>query len=138
MTRRIPVCLALMGTLLACGGNKTTDPNPVPQDNRHVVSFSAALDDPNRCTCNTGLRTYGVQVTVAGHLDAVATVAPADAQLVVRLLDNTINTVYAVSVQQGATARMGFDVVPGSYVVQVFLASDGPRTANFSLDVTYP
>ena len=103
-----------------------------------MVSFSAALDDPNRCTCNAGIRTYGVQVTASGHLDAVATVTPGDAHLVVRLLDNSINTVFAVSAQQGATARMGFDVAPGPYVVQVFLASDGPRQANFSLDVTYP
>jgi len=135
MTRPLPLCLALASTFLACGGGT---PMTGPQDTRQVSSFSGTLDDPARCTCDNGMRTYGIRTLAAGHLDIVANVQPAEARLVVRLLDNTVNTVYSVSTQTGATARLGFDVVPASYVVQVFLASDGPRQASFTLEAKYP
>ena len=137
MMRRISLCLALAGTLMACGGSDSVT-TPTPQDTRQVSSFTAALDDPTKCTCDNGARTYGLRTSAAGHLDIVANVTPADAHLVVRLLDNSLNTIYAVSTQQGATARLGFDVVPAAYAVQVFLASDGPRQATFTLEARYP
>ena len=135
MTRPLPLSLALAAVFTACGGGT---PMPTPQDTRQVSSFNATLDDPSRCTCDNGLRTYGIRTLAAGRLDIVATVQPAEARLVVRLMDNTINTVHAVSTQTGATARLGFDVVPANYVVQVFLASDGPRQATFTLEARYP
>jgi hypothetical protein len=135
MSRRVSLCLVVAATLLACGGSQTPTG---PQDTRRVASFNGALDDPTRCTCNGGIRTFDVQTLASGQLDAVATVQPADARLVVRLLDRTVNTVYAVSTQQGGTARLSFGVVPATYVVQVFLGSDGPRQASFSLNLTYP
>jgi hypothetical protein len=126
--------MVALTTLLACGGKLPTG----RQETRRVSSFSGALDDPTKCTCNDGMRTFTVRPSVSGHLDAIATVQPADAHLMVRLVDSDLDTVVTVSTQQGATARLGFGVSPATYVVQVFLASDGPRQATFRLDVTYP
>ena len=133
MTRWTITCLALAVALTGCGDSTTG-----PQDERRVATFSGSLDDPARCTCDAGIRSYTIQPSASGRLDAVATVQPADAHLVVRLLDNTLNNVYAVSAQQGARASLGYDVAPGTYSMQVFLASDGPRQATFTLNVTYP
>jgi hypothetical protein len=127
------LCVAVL-TSLACG----SEPPAGPQDTRRTSSFSGTLDDPRKCTCDEGARTFSVRSSAAGRIDMVATVQPADAKLVVRLLDNGLDTVYAVSVQQGATARLSFDAPPATYAVQVFLASDGPRHATFTLEVTYP
>ena len=38
----------------------------------------------------------------------------------------------------GGVARFALDVNPGTYRAQVFLASDGPRQATFTLAVTHP
>ena len=134
MTLRIALGLTLAALLSACGSSMTT----TPQDTRRVTTFSGALDDPTRCTCGGGLGAFSVQPTASGRLDAVATVQPADAKLVVRLLDPSLNTVHVVSTQTGATAALNFNVAPGTYAIQVFLASDGPRQASYSLSVMYP
>ena len=134
MTRKLLLALALAVSLSACGSSMTSS----PPDNRRVSTFSGGLDDPTRCTCGVGLGSYTVQPSASGRLDAVATVQPADARLVVRLLDRTVNTVHVVSQQSGNTATLNFDVTPGTYAIQVFLASDGPRQATYNLTVTYP
>ena len=136
MTRHIaclfPLALAML--LSACGSYMS----PTPQDMRRVSNFNGTLDDPNRCTCGGGLGTFSVQPGASGMLEAVAMVQPADARLVVRLLDPSLNTVHAVSQQSGSTATLNFNVAPGTYGIQVFLASDGPRQASYSLVVRYP
>jgi len=101
-------------------------------------NFSFNLVDPDRCTCGNGVAQYTIDVAAAGTLDAVATWTPADAKLVVRLLDSSFNTVFVTSTPTGTTARLSFDVTPGTYRMQVFLASDGSRTASYQLSVTHP
>ena len=135
LTHRIAIGLTLAALLSACGSSMTT----TPTDTRRVSTFSGTLDDPTRCTCAPGaLGAFTVQPNASGRLDAVATVQPADAKLVVRLLDPSLNTVHVVSTQTGATAALNFTVAPGTYAIQVFLASDGPRQASYNLSVTYP
>jgi len=135
VTQRIPIALTLAALLSACGSSTTM----TPPDTRRVSTFSGTLDDPTRCTCAPGaLGAFTVQPNASGRLDAVATVQPADAKLVVRLLDPSLNTVHVVSTQTGATATLNFTVAPGTYAIQVFLASDGPRQASYNLSVTYP
>jgi hypothetical protein len=134
MTRRITLCLTLITLLSACGSSTT----PTSQDMRRVATFNGTLDDPKSCTCGSGLGAYTIQPIASGRLDAVATVQPADAKLVVRLLDASLNTIYVVSKQSGNTATLNFDVAADTYAVQVFLGSDGPRQASYSLTVTYP
>ena len=134
MTRRFALASTLAALLSACGSSMTGP----PPDNRRVSTFSGNLDDPTRCTCGVGLGSFSVQPSASGRLDAVATVQPADAKLVVRLLDSTLNTVHVVSQQTGNTASFNFTVTPGTYGIQVFLASDGPRQASYNLTVTYP
>jgi hypothetical protein len=136
MTRRIVLCLGLglAAALSGCGKDATTGPT----DTRRFATFNGDLDDPTKCTCGNGVNQFLIQPNGAGRLDAVATVQPADAKLVVRLLDSKLNTVYVVSSQTGDKATLGFDVVAGTYVLQAFLASDGPRKATFTLGVTYP
>ena len=135
LTQRIAIGLTLAALLSGCGSSMTT----TPTDTRRVSTFSGTLDDPTRCTCAPGaLGAFTVQPNASGRLDAVATVQPADAKLVVRLLDPSLNTVHVVSTQTGATAALNFTVAPGTYAIQVFLASDGPRQASYNLSVTYP
>jgi hypothetical protein len=135
LTQRFAVGLTLAALLSACGSSMTS----TPSDTRRTSTFSGTLDDPTRCTCAPGaLGAFTVQPNASGRLDAVATVQPADAKLVVRLLDPSLNTVHVVSTQTGATASLNFNVAPGTYAIQVFLASDGPRQASYSLSVTYP
>jgi hypothetical protein len=135
VTQRIAIGLILTALLSACGSSMTM----TPPDTRRVSTFSGTLDDPTRCTCApSALGAFTVQPSASGRLDAVATVQPADAKLVVRLLDPSLNTVHVVSTQTGATAALNFTVAPGTYAIQVFLASDGPRQASYSLSVMYP
>ena len=135
MTQRITLALTLAALLSACGSSMTM----TPQDTRRTSTFSGTLDDPTRCTCAPGaLGAFTVQPNASGRLDAVATFQPADAKLVVRLLDPSLNTVHVVSTQTGATAALNFTVAPGTYAIQVFLASDGPRQASYNLSVAYP
>ena len=124
--------LLLTLTMAACGSDSPTGPQ------MRTENFSFNLVDPDRCTCGNGVAQYTIDVAAAGTLDAVATWTPADANIVVRLLDSSFNTVFATSTQTGATARLAFDVTPGTYRMQVFLRSDGSRTASYQLSVTHP
>ncbi len=133
MTRRLALLLAV-ALLPACGSSTPT----TPTDTRRTSTFSGSLNDPNRCTCDAGIGVFTIKPSAAGRLDASATVQPTDAKLVVRLLDQSENIVYAVSTLTGNTATLGFDVAAGTYTVQVFLASDGPRQATYNLSVIYP
>jgi hypothetical protein len=134
MMRRLAASLTLTVLLSGCGSSTPM----APADMRRVSTFSGSLDDPTRCTCGPGLGAFSVQPVASGRLDAVAAVQPVDAKLVVRLLDTSLNTVYVVSSQVGNTASLHFDVAPGTYAIQVFLSSDGPRQASYNLAVTYP
>jgi len=119
-------------TMAACGSDSPTGPQMRTED------FSFNLVDPDRCTCGNGLAQYTIDVAAAGTLDAVATWSPADANLVVRLLDSSFNTVFATSTPTGTTARLSFGVTPGTYRMQVFLSGTGSRTASYQLSVTHP
>jgi hypothetical protein len=133
MTRRgVLIGWALM--VVACGSSSTSPTTPTLR----TQTFNGSLDDPTRCTCGNGINQYTVEVGATGRLDAAATFQPADAALVVRLLDSSFNTVHAVSTRSGNTARLEFNVVPATYRMQVFLSSEGPRQATFALTVTHP
>ena len=121
---------------LVAGGCGSSDAPTTPT--RQTQTVSGSLDDPTRCTCDGGIRTYTVNSTTSGTIEASATFQPADARLVVRLLDSSLNTVHVVSTLSGNTARFTFNGPAASYGVQVFLASDGPRQATFNLTLTYP
>jgi hypothetical protein len=122
--------------IFGCGSDSPSGPD------RRTQTQSGFLDDPTRCTCNngtsTGLQVYGFETTKSGTIEATATFQPADARLVVRLLDSSFNTVYVVSTLSGTSARFTYEGAPGKYNVQVFLASDGPRQATFNLTLQYP
>jgi hypothetical protein len=132
MTARL-AALGLALALAGCG-NDPAAPTPVLR----TLNFNGSLQDPTGCTCGDGINQYTVQPGASGRLDAVATFQPADAQIVVRLLDESFNTVFAVSTRSGTSARLSHDVAPGTYRLQVFLASSGPRQATFGLTVTHP
>ncbi len=127
--------LALAVCLAACGGGGGDTPTG---PSRRTETFSGSLNDPSRCTCGDGINQYTIQVAARGTVEAAGMPAPADAQLVVRLLDESFNTVLATSTLSGGVARFALDVSPGTYRVQVFLGSDGPRQATFTLAVTHP
>ena len=133
MARRLAL-LALAVCLAACGGGSDTPTGP----SRRTETFSGSLDDPTRCTCENGINQYTLQVATRGTVEAAGTPTPADAQLVVRLLDESFNTVHATSTLSGGVARFSFEAAPATYRVQVFLGSDGPRQANFTLSLTHP
>jgi outer membrane usher protein FimD/PapC len=54
------------------------------------------------------------------------------------LLDNSLNTIHAVSTASGTTARFSQQVQPGPYQVDVFLNQGPGRTATFNLEVKHP
>ena len=60
------------------------------------------------------------------------------AVVIVRLLDNSLNTVYAVSTAAGTTARFTQQVEPGPYQVDIFLNQGPGRTATFNLEIKHP
>ena len=119
-------------TLAACGSDSPTGPQI------RTENFSFSLVDPDRCTCGNGIGQYTIDVAAAGTLDATATWTPADANLVVRLLDSSFNTIFATSTPTGTTARLSHNVTPGTYRMQVFLGSTGARSASYQLTVSHP
>jgi uncharacterized repeat protein (TIGR01451 family) len=134
LRRRAASLLFSTLTLAACGSESPTTTLPVTTET--FPSFT--IVDPDRCTCGNGLATYTVTLANAGTVDATATFSPADAVLVVRILDANFVNVLATSTISGSTARFTQSLAPGSYRIQVFLASSGPRSATFQLAVTHP
>ena len=133
MRNRTGLAAALLGlALVACGSDSPSGPS------RRTETFSGSPDDPTICTCGSGLKTFSVDVVASGRVDVVASYQPADATLVVRLLDQSLNTVFAVSTRAAGSATLSYDALPASYRLQVFLASDGPRQATFTLNATHP
>jgi hypothetical protein len=118
--------------LAACGSDSPTGPQV------RTETFSFSLVDPDRCTCGNGIAQYTIDVAAAGTLDATATWTPADANVIVRLLDSSFNTVFATSTATGATARLSHNVTPGTYRMQVFLSGTGARNASYQLSVSHP
>ena len=125
------LCLLTLA-LHGCGGDSPTGPELKTQ------TFSFSLTDPNRCTCGDGLAQYTIEVGSSGPLEATATWQPADAVVVVRLLNENFTTIFATSAATGTTARLSHQVTPGTYRVQVFLGPTGGRAASYQLSVTHP
>jgi hypothetical protein len=133
--RKRAMLAALAMLVAACGGS---DNPSTPTDTRITETFNGSLDDPNRCTCGNGINQYTITVATAGVLDATATFQPADAELVVRLLDSSFNQIFQTSTRSGNTARLSHNAAAGTYRMQVFMGGGGPRQATFSLAVTHP
>jgi len=128
--------VALLVGLAACGGSDSpTDPGGGIVTQR----FSGTIVDPTSCNCApTGQYRYPVVVGKAGVVEATATWTEANAVVIVRLLDNSLNTVYAVSTAAGTTARFTQQVEPGPYQVDIFLNQGPGRTATFNLEIKHP
>ena len=125
-------CLLLVLVLQGCGGDSPTGPQ------LKTETFSFSLTDPDRCNCGNGIAQYTIEVTEPGTLEATATWNPADAVLVVRLLNDNFTTVFATSTPTGTTARLSSAVTRGTYRIQVFLAPTGGRNATYQLTITHP
>jgi hypothetical protein len=128
--------IALLAGLTACGGDNATTPT-----NNGIVTqrFSGTLVDPTSCTCApTGQYRYPIVVGRAGVVEATATWTEANAVVIVRLLDNSLNTIYAGSTATGTTARFTHQVEPGQYQVDIFLNQGPGRTATFNLEIKHP
>jgi hypothetical protein len=125
--------ILLLSTLAACG-TSTTDPDTGITTDR----YSGTLVDPTRCNCGNGINQYGVVVGKAGVVEATATWTEANAVVILRLTDNSFNTIYAVSTATGTTARLAYNAPAGPYQVQVFLNQGPGRTATFNLEIKHP
>ena len=129
--------IALLVGLAACGGgnDNPTDPNAGIVTER----FSGTIVDPTSCNCApTGQYRYPIVVGKAGVVEATATWTEANAVVITRLLDNSLNTVHAVSTAAGTTARFTQQVEPGQYQVDIFLNQGPGRTATFNLEIKHP
>jgi hypothetical protein len=136
MIRKIAGIALLVG-LAACGGgsDSPTDPNAGIVTQR----FSGTIVDPTSCNCGTtGQFRYPIVVGKAGVVEATATWSEANAVVITRLLDNSLNTIHAVSTANGTTARFAQQVQPGQYQVDIFLNQGPGRTATFNLEVKHP
>jgi type 1 fimbria pilin len=128
--------IALLVGLSACGGSDSpTDPNADIVTQR----FSGTIVDPTSCNCGpTGQFRYPIVVSKAGVVEATATWNEPNAVVITRLLDNSLNTIHAVSTANGTTARFSQQVAPGQYQVDIFLNQGPGRTATFNLEVKHP
>jgi hypothetical protein len=125
-------CVLALG-LAACGSDSPTTPS------LQTHSYTATLTDPQKCQCGNGVNQYIVDVKEAGRVEANLTWTPADAVVIVRLMDSSFNTVFATSVANGATARLSHQVTAaGSYRLQLFLSQGGATNATYQLIVTHP
>lgn len=134
MNTRILSIVALAAALAACGGDSGT----TPAVTLRTQTFQATLVDPTSCNCGNGINIYRIDVAAAGRLDATATWTPSDAVVILRLMDPTLNTVFAASTHSGTTATLTHAVTPGTYQMQVFLNQGPGRTATFQLNVRHP
>jgi hypothetical protein len=132
-TRILSIVLLVAG-LAACGGDSGTAPTVTLR----TETFQGTLVDPTSCNCGNGINIYRIDVAAAGPLSATATWAPSDAVLILRLMDNSLNTVFAASTHSGTTATLTHAVTPGTYQMQVFLNQGPGRTATFQLNVRHP
>jgi hypothetical protein len=128
--------IALLAGLAACGGSDSpTDPNTGIVTQR----FSDTIVDPTSCNCApTGTYRYPIVVGKAGVVEATATWREANAVVILRLVDNSFNTIFAASTATGTTARFAQQVEPGQYIVDIFLNQGPGRTATFNLEVKHP
>jgi hypothetical protein len=127
--------IALLAGLTACGSDTPT----APANGIVTERFSGTIVDPTSCNCApTGQYRYPVVVGKAGVVEATATWTEANAVVIVRLLDSSLNTVYAVSTAAGTTARFSHQVQPGQYQVDIFLNQGPGRTATFNLEIKHP
>jgi len=129
--------IALLAGLAACGGgnDSPTDPNAGIVTER----FSGTIVDPTSCNCApTGQYRYPIVVGKAGVVEATATWTEPNAVVITRLLDSSLNTIYAVSTANGTTARFSQQVQPGQYQVDIFLNQGPGRTAAFNLEIRHP
>jgi hypothetical protein len=131
---RVPAAIfcLLIPVLQGCGGDSPTGPEVKTE------TFTFSLTDPDRCNCGNGIAQYTIEVAESGTLEATATWTPADAVVVVRLLDANFTNVFATSTPSGTTARLSQAVTRGTYRIQVFLAPTGGRNASYQLTVTHP
>jgi hypothetical protein len=128
--------MALLVGLAACGGSDSpTDPGSGMVTQR----FSGTIVDPTSCNCApTGTYRYPVVVGKAGVVEATANWTEPNAVVIVRLVDNSFSTIFAVSTATGTTARFAQQVEPGQYIVDIFLNQGPGRTATFNLEVKHP
>lgn len=126
--------IVLCAALAAGCGTSTTDPTTGIITDR----YSGTLVDPTSCNCGNGINQYAVVVSRAGVVEATATWTQTDAVVILRLTDNSFNTVYAVSTASGTTARLAHSAPAGQYQVQVFLNQGPGRTATFNLEIKHP
>ena len=136
MIKKIAGIALLAAGLTACGGDGATTPS-----SSGIVTqrFSGTIVDPTSCNCGpTGQFRYPVVVGKSGVVEATATWSEANAVVIVRLLDNSLNTIYAVSTATGTTARFTQQVEPGQYQVDIFLNQGPGRTATFNLEIKHP
>jgi hypothetical protein len=127
--------IALLAGLAACG----SDSPSTPTNGIVTQRFSGTIVDPTSCNCApTGQYRYPVVVGKSGVVEATATWNEANAVVIVRLLDNSLNTIYAVSTANGTTARFAQQVEPGPYQVDIFLNQGPGRTATFNLEIKHP
>jgi hypothetical protein len=128
--------MALLVGLAACGGSDSpTDPGSGMVTQR----FSGTIVDPTSCNCApTGTYRYPVVVGKAGVVEATANWTEPNAVVIVRLVDNSFSTIFAVSTATGTTARFAQQVQPGQYIVDIFLNQGPGRTATFNLEVKHP
>lgn len=127
--------IALVAGLAACGSDSPTAP---PDAAAVVERFSGTLVDPTSCNCGNGINQYPVVVSRAGTVDATVTWTEPNAVVILRLTDNTFNTIYAVSTAVGTSARLTHGAPAGSYQMQVFLNQGPGRTATFNLEIRHP
>jgi hypothetical protein len=126
--------VVLFAALAAGCGTSTTDPTTGITTDR----YAGTLVDPTSCNCGNGINQYAVVVAKDGVVEATATWTQTDAVVILRLTDNSFNTVYAVSTANGTTARLAHNAPAGQYQMQVFLNQGPGRTATFNLEIKHP
>ena len=126
--------IALYAALAAGCGTSTTDPTTGITTDR----YAGTLVDPNSCNCGNGINQYAVAVGKDGVVEATATWTQADAVVVLRLTDNSFNTVFAVSTANGTTARLAHNAPAGQHQMQTFLSPGPGGTATFNLEIKHP